>query len=51
MKPVDYLPCARRDYDDSFDWYAKRSTIAAERFSNAVDAALKRIAAVLSSLR
>ena len=44
MKPVDYLPGARRDYDESFDWYAERSNIAAERFSNAVDAALERIA-------
>ena len=44
MKPVDYLPGARRDYDESFDWYAERSSIAAERFSNAVDAALERIA-------
>ena len=32
MKPVDYLPVARRDFDESFDWYAERSTIAAERF-------------------
>jgi plasmid stabilization system protein ParE len=45
MKPVDYLPGARRDYDESFDWYAERSPIAAERFSNAVDATLQRIAA------
>ena len=45
MKPVDYLPGARRDFDESVDWYADRSTVAAERFSNAVDAALKRVAA------
>jgi plasmid stabilization system protein ParE len=45
MKPVDYLPGARRDFDDSFDWYAERSAIAAERFTTAVDAALNRIAA------
>ena len=45
MTPVDYLPGARQDFDESFDWYAERSGIAAERFSNAVDAALKRIAA------
>jgi hypothetical protein len=32
MKPVDYLPGARRDYDESIDWYAERSVIAAERF-------------------
>jgi len=46
MKPVDYLPGARRDYDESFDWYAERSAIAAQRFSNAVDATLNRIAAI-----
>jgi plasmid stabilization system protein ParE len=45
MKPVDYLPSARRDFDQSFDWYAERSSIAAERFSNAIDAASNRIAA------
>ena len=45
MKPVDYLLGARRDYDESFDWYAERSAVAAERFSNAIDAGLKRIAA------
>jgi plasmid stabilization system protein ParE len=45
MMPVDYLPGARRDFDESFDWYAERSTVAAERFSSAVDAALNRIAA------
>ena len=43
MKPIDYLPGARLDYDESFDWYAERSAIAAERFSTAVDAALQRI--------
>jgi plasmid stabilization system protein ParE len=45
MRPIDYLPGARQDYDESFDWYAERSPIAAERFCNAVDAALNRIAA------
>lgn len=40
MLRVDYLPAARRDFDESFDWYAKRSTQAAVRFANAVDAAL-----------
>jgi plasmid stabilization system protein ParE len=45
MKPVDFLPGARRDFDESFDWYAERSAIAAGRFSTAIDAALKRIAA------
>ena len=45
MLPVDYLPGARRDFDESFDWYAERSKQAAERFVNAVDAALTVIAA------
>jgi plasmid stabilization system protein ParE len=45
MKPVDYLPGARRDFDESFDWYAERSAVAAERFTAAVDAALREIAA------
>lgn len=45
MLPVDYLPGARRDFDESFDWYAERSPRSAERFTDAVDAALVRIAA------
>ena|SRR5689334_17943442 len=45
MMPVDYLPGARRDFDESFDWYAQRSALAAERFVSAIDAALLRIAA------
>ncbi len=45
MIPVDFVPEARLDFDESFDWYAKRSEMAANRFSNAVDAALDRIAA------
>ena len=44
MLPINYLPGARRDFDESFDWYAGRSAIAAERFANAVDAAMLRIA-------
>jgi plasmid stabilization system protein ParE len=44
MIPVDLLPGARRDYDESFDWYAARSEVAAARFSNAIDAALATIA-------
>lgn len=44
MLPVDYLPEARIDFDESFDWYAERSTQAAVRFANAVDAALSAIA-------
>ena len=45
MLPVDYLPGARRDFDESFDWYLERSAQAAVRFANAVDAALVAIAA------
>ena len=45
MMPVDYLPGARRDFNESFDWYAERSALAAERFASAIDAALNRIAA------
>jgi len=44
MRPVDYLPGARRDFDESFDWYAERSAQAAVRFANAVDAALTALA-------
>ena len=43
MLPINYLPSARKDFDASFDWYADRSTIAAARFANAVDAATARI--------
>jgi plasmid stabilization system protein ParE len=45
MLPVDYLLGARQDFDESFDWYATRSTEAAVRFDTAVDAALSAIAA------
>ena len=45
MSQVDYLSGARRDFDESFDWYAGRSTQAAVRFAAAVDAALERVAA------
>jgi plasmid stabilization system protein ParE len=44
MLPIDYLPGARRDFDESFDWYAARSTLAAIRFTNALDAALSIVA-------
>ncbi len=44
MKPADFLPGARADFDSSFDWYASQSKTAAERFSIAVDSALSRIA-------
>lgn len=44
MLPVDFLPDARADFDESFDWYAERSAEAAARFANAVDAALSAVA-------
>jgi toxin ParE1/3/4 len=44
MLPVDFLPGARRDFDESFDWYAARSSEAAIRFVNAVDSALAELA-------
>jgi plasmid stabilization system protein ParE len=45
MLAVNYLPGARRDFDESFDWYAARSLQAAIRFTDAVDAALSTVAA------
>ena len=45
MLPIDYLPGARRDFDDSFDWYSERSAQAAIRFADAVDASLLQVAA------
>jgi plasmid stabilization system protein ParE len=45
MLSVDFLRDARRDFDESFDWYAERSTQAALRFSDAVDAALTDVVA------
>ena len=44
MLPIEYLPGARRDFDESFDWYAERSPRSAVRFADAVNAALIRIA-------
>jgi plasmid stabilization system protein ParE len=45
MLPVDFLPAAHHDFDESFDWYAERNPQAAMQFANAVDAALSMIAA------
>lgn len=42
---VEYLSGARADFDESFDWYAKRSARAAIRFVLAVDKAIELIAA------
>ncbi|MGA2035579.1 MAG: type II toxin-antitoxin system RelE/ParE family toxin [Thermoguttaceae bacterium] len=44
MLRVEYLLGARRDFDESFDWYAARSPVAALRFARAVDLALTDIA-------
>jgi plasmid stabilization system protein ParE len=44
MLAIEYLPSARRDFDESFDWYAARSTQAAIHFAEAVDAALSAVA-------
>jgi plasmid stabilization system protein ParE len=44
MRTIEYLCGARRDFDESFDWYAARSAGAAVRFTGAVDAALLKIA-------
>jgi plasmid stabilization system protein ParE len=35
MLPIDFLPEARLDFDESFDWYAERSVEAASRFAMA----------------
>lgn len=45
MPPIDFLSGARSDFDESFEWYAERSTQPAVRFAAAVDAALGRVAA------
>jgi plasmid stabilization system protein ParE len=44
MQQIEFLPGARRDFDESFAWYAGNSTRAAVRFAGAVDVALDRIA-------
>ncbi|MCE5303012.1 MAG: type II toxin-antitoxin system RelE/ParE family toxin [Planctomycetaceae bacterium] len=44
MPPIDFLPDAQRDFDESFHWYAERSKQAAVLFLDAVDAALSTIA-------
>lgn len=44
-KPIEYLGGARADFDESFDWYAKRSVGAAIGFASAADEAIDRIVA------
>jgi hypothetical protein len=36
-KKIEYLQGARRDFDESFDWYASRSARAAIGFALAVE--------------
>lgn len=42
-KAIEYLGGARVDFDESFDWYAKRSVGAAIGFASAVDEAIDKI--------
>jgi plasmid stabilization system protein ParE len=44
-KVLEYLPGARRDFDDSVDWYARRSARAAIGLMLAVETAIRSIAA------
>lgn len=43
MQAIRYLAGARRDFDESFDWYSARSPETALRFLGAVRSALTRI--------
>jgi hypothetical protein len=46
MEPLaDFFEAARSEFDEAFDWYAKRSHGAAIGFASAVDAALDAILA------
>ena len=42
---IDFHPGATKDLEESLDWYAERSTAAAQGFALAIDAALESIAA------
>jgi hypothetical protein len=44
-KAIEYHQDARIDFDESFDWYRKRSAGAAIGFAAAVDEAISRILA------
>jgi len=44
MPTVELHPAARRDFDESIDWYAERSIAVAIDSADAVDAALASIA-------
>jgi plasmid stabilization system protein ParE len=43
MWPVRYLPAARVDFDESFNWYATQNVVSARQFVQAIDATLTRI--------
>jgi plasmid stabilization system protein ParE len=44
MEPLaEFNPAAREEFDEAFDWYAKRSREAAARFAAAVDVAIDAI--------
>ncbi len=43
MLSIEILPSARLDFDESFDWYAKRSEQAAVRFAAEIESALAKI--------
>ena len=42
-KAIDFLAAARVDFDESFNWYYKRSMGAAISFASAVDEAINMI--------
>lgn len=44
-KLIEFHEGARRDFDESFDWYAQRSIEAAVAFAFEVDEALGKITA------
>jgi plasmid stabilization system protein ParE len=44
MLPIDFLPGSKEDFDQSFNWYASKSSGVAERFTNAINDALAEIA-------
>jgi plasmid stabilization system protein ParE len=42
---IDFVPDARSEFDEAFNWYAARSVGAAIRFTTEVDVAIESIAA------
>ena len=43
MLPIELLPGARLDFDESFDWYAERGKETAIRFAAEIESALVKI--------